>query len=156
MEQNIFSLLIQKKSYKKLETLLKLKKLKVFMPLSLQENLLFIFIKDSKLLFAFKDLWASKEFNQRFAKEISHFLNTQGHACGLDGLDGLDGLEILGYVPKDSLEKANFYTPIKKQAQFYRPSALGLFHNPIKDARLHECFEKARALIHYQRSFFEE
>ncbi|GAA8086838.1 hypothetical protein HpNP74_16270 [Helicobacter pylori] len=150
MEQNIFSLLIQKKSYKKLETLLKLKKLKVFMPLSLQENLLFIFIKDSKLLFAFKDLWASKEFNQRFAKEISHFLNTQGHACGLDGL------EILGYVPKDSLEKANFYAPIKKQAQFYRPSALGLFHNPIKDARLHECFEKARALIHYQRSFFEE
>ncbi len=153
MEQNIFSLLIQKKSYKKLETLLKLKKLKVFMPLSLQENLLFIFIKDSKLLFAFKDLWASKEFNQRFAKEISHFLNTQGHACGLDGLDGL---EILGYVPKDSLEKANFYAPIKKQAQFYRPIALGLFHNPIKDARLHECFEKARALIHYQRSFFEE
>ncbi|WRE90741.1 hypothetical protein KVD32_04055 [Helicobacter pylori] len=153
MEQNIFSLLIQKKSYKKLETLLKLKKLKVFMPLSLQENLLFIFIKDSKLLFAFKDLWASKEFNQRFAKEISHFLNTQGHAYGLDELDGL---EILGYVPKDSLEKANFYAPIKKQAQFYRPSALGLFHNPIKDAHLHECFEKARALIHYQRSFFEE
>ncbi|GAA8591310.1 hypothetical protein HpDR64_06940 [Helicobacter pylori] len=153
MEQNIFSLLIQKKSYKKLETLLKLKKLKVFMPLSLQENLLFIFIKDSKLFFAFKDLWASKEFNQRFAKEISHFLNTQGHACGLDELDGL---EILGYVPKDSLEKANFYAPIKKQAQFYRPNALGLFHNPIKDARLHECFEKARALIHYQRSFFEE
>ncbi|EQD88618.1 hypothetical protein HPSA50_0938 [Helicobacter pylori SouthAfrica50] len=37
MEQNIFSLLIQKKSYKKLETLLKLKKLKVFMPLSLQK-----------------------------------------------------------------------------------------------------------------------
>ncbi len=153
MEQNIFSLLIQKKSYKKLETLLKLKKLKVFMPLSLQENLLFIFIKDSKLLFAFKDLWASKEFNQRFAKEISYFLNTQGHAYGFDGLNGL---EILGYVPKDSLEKANFYAPIKKQARFYRPNALGLFHNPIKDARLHECFEKARALIHYQRSFFEE
>ncbi|MGL2602516.1 hypothetical protein ACQJ5U_00635 [Helicobacter pylori] len=153
MEQNIFSLLIQKKSYKKLETLLKLKKLKVFMPLSLQENLLFIFIKDSKLLFAFKDLWASKEFNQRFAKKISHFLNTQGHVCGLDEFSAL---EILGYVPKDSLEKANFYAPIKKQAQFYRPSALGLFHNPIKDARLHECFEKARALIHYQRSFFEE
>ncbi|WP_120981526.1 hypothetical protein [Helicobacter pylori] len=153
MEQNIFSLLIQKKSYKKLETLLKLKKLKVFMPLSLQENLLFIFIKDSKLLFAFKDLWASKEFNQRFAKEISHFLNTQGHAYGFDGLNGL---EILGYVPKDALEKANFYAPIKKRARFFRPGALGLFHNPIKDARLHECFEKARALIHYQRSFFEE
>ncbi|GHQ80765.1 hypothetical protein VN1236_10310 [Helicobacter pylori] len=153
MEQNIFSLLIQKKSYKELETLLKLKKLKVFMPLSLQENLLFIFIKDSKLLFAFKDLWASKEFNQRFAKEISHFLNTQGHAYGFDGLNGL---EILGYVPKDSLEKANFYAPIKKQDRFFRPSALGLFHNPIKDTRLHECFEKARALIHYQRSFFEE
>ncbi len=153
MEQNIFSLLIQKKSYKKLKTLLKLKKLKVFMPLSLQENLLFIFIKDSKLLFAFKDLWASKEFNQRFAKEISHFLNTQGHAYGFDGLNGL---EILGYVPKDSLEKANFYAPIKKQARFYRPNALGLFHNPIKDARLHECFEKARTLIRYQRSFFEE
>ncbi len=153
MEQNIFSLLIQKKSYKKLETLLKLKKLKVFMPLSLQENLLFIFIKDSKLLFAFKDLWASKEFNQRFAKEISHFLNVQGHAYGFDGLSGL---EILGYVPKDALEKANFYAPIKKQARFFRPSALGLFHNPIKDDRLHECFEKARALIHYQRSFFEK
>ncbi|MDU9788338.1 hypothetical protein [Helicobacter pylori] len=153
MEQNIFSLLVQKKSYKKLETLLKLKKLKVFMPLSLQENLLFIFIKDSKLLFAFKDLWASKEFNQRFAKEISHFLNTQGHAYGLDGLNGL---EILGYVPKDALKKANFYAPIKKQARFFRPSALGLFHNPIKDAHLHECFEKTRALIHYQRSFFEE
>ncbi len=153
MEQNIFSLLIQKKSYKKLETLLKLKKLKVFMPLSLQENLLFIFIKDSKLLFAFKDLWASKEFNQRFAKEISHFLNTQWHAYGFDGLNGL---EILGYVPKDSLEKANFYAPIKKQARFFRPNALGLFHNLIKDARLHECFEKARALIRYQRSFFEE
>ncbi|MFP6092298.1 hypothetical protein ACLGAB_05805 [Helicobacter pylori] len=153
MEQNIFSLLVQKKSYKKLETLLKLKKLKVFMPLSLQENLLFIFIKNSKLLFAFKDLWASKEFNQRFAKEISHFLNTQGHAYGFDGLNGL---EILGYVPKDALEKANFYAPIKKQARFFRPNALGLFHNPIKDARLHECFEKARALIHYQRSFFEE
>lgn len=115
MEQNIFSLLIQKKSYKKLETLLKLKKLKVFMPLSLQENLLFIFIKDSKLLFAFKDLWASKEFNQRFAKEISHFLNTQGHAYGLDELDAL---EILGYVPKDSLEKANFYAPIKNKPNF--------------------------------------
>ncbi len=153
MEQNIFSLLIQKKSYKKLETLLKLKKLKVFMPLSLQKNLLFIFIKDSKLLFAFKDLWACKEFNQRVAKEISHFLTTQGHACGLDGLDAL---EIVAYVPKDSLEKANFYAPVKKQAQFYRPSALGLFHNPIKDTRLHECFEKARSLIHYQRSFFEE
>ncbi|GAA8335988.1 hypothetical protein KH0074_00690 [Helicobacter pylori] len=153
MEQNIFSLLIQKKSYKKLETLLKLKKLKVFMPLSLQENLLFIFIKDSKLLFAFKDLWASKEFNQRFAKEISRFLNTQGHAYGFDEFSML---EILGYVPKDSLEKANFYAPIKKQARFFRPSALGLFHNPIKDAHLHECFEKARALIHYQRSFFEE
>ncbi|GAA8630018.1 hypothetical protein KYTH79_07720 [Helicobacter pylori] len=153
MEQNIFSLLIQKKSYKKLKTLLKLKKLKVFMPLSLQENLLFIFIKDSKLLFAFKDLWASKEFNQRFAKEISHFLNTQGHAYGFDGLNGL---EILGYVPKDSLEKANFYAPVKKQARFFRPNALGLFHNPIKDARLHECFEKVRALIRYQRSFFEE
>ncbi|WP_367693769.1 hypothetical protein [Helicobacter pylori] len=153
MEQNIFSLLIQKKSYKKLETLLKLKKLKVFMPLSLQENLLFIFIKDSKLLFAFKDIWASKEFNQRFAKEISHFLNTQGHAYGFDEFSTL---EILGYVPKDALKKANFYAPIKKQARFFRPSALGLFHNPIKDARLHECFEKARSLIHYQRSFFEE
>ncbi|MFA4821734.1 hypothetical protein VQW73_06325 [Helicobacter pylori] len=153
MEQNIFSLLIQKKSYKKLETLLKLKKLKVFMPLSLQENLLFIFIKDSKLLFAFKDLWASKDFNQRFAKEISHFLNTQGHAYGFDEFSAL---EILGYVPKDALKKANFYAPIKKQARFFRPSALGLFHNPIKDTRLHECFEKARTLIHYQRSFFEE
>ncbi len=117
MEQNIFSLLIQKKSYKKLETLLKLKKLKVFMPLSLQENLLFIFIKDSKLLFAFKDLWASKEFNQRFTKEISHFLNTQGHAYGFDGLNGL---EILGYVPKDALKKPIFMPPLKT-SPFFSP-----------------------------------
>ncbi|WP_104747918.1 hypothetical protein [Helicobacter cetorum] len=155
MEQNIFSLLVQKKSYnlKKLEALSKLKKLKVFLPLSLQENLAFIVIKETKLLFAFKDLWACKEFNQRFAKEISHFLATQGQAYGFNGLSDL---EIIAYVPKDLLEKANFYAPIKKQAQFYCPSALGVFHNPIKDTHLYECFEKVRSLIGYQRSFFEK
>ncbi|AFI06156.1 hypothetical protein [Helicobacter cetorum] len=155
MKQNIFSLLVQKKSYnlKKLETLSKLKRLKVFLPLSLQENLVFIVVKNNKLLFAFKELWACKEFNQQFVKEISHFLATQGHAYGFSGL-GL--LEIQAYVPKDLLEKADFYAPIKKQAQFYYPSALGVFHNPIKDTHLYECFEKVRSLIGYQRSFFEK
>nr|WP_043902671.1 hypothetical protein [Helicobacter cetorum] len=152
MEQNIFSLLVKKKScrLKKLEEFSKLKRLKVLLPLSLQENLKVVAIKDDKLLFAFESIWACKEFNKEHSKRVGRFLKEN-----VQMLELRTDLEIIGYVPKDSLEKADFNAPIKNLNQFYCPSALGNFHNSIQDETLHALFEKARSLIGYQRRLFE-
>ncbi|PAF48034.1 hypothetical protein BKH46_01615 [Helicobacter sp. 12S02634-8] len=140
--QDIISIIKNKPYFKKLKTLDRLDRLKLFLPLEMRKALLYITCKNNQLLFAFSHPSYANEFNH-----YNHTLIKQSLKTYADLFPQIDHeIQIRAFVPRNILAHFNDSNrPIDDSS--YTEHAKGEFKNLAKTDSLKHRFESIRAII---------
>ncbi|CBG39942.1 hypothetical protein [Helicobacter mustelae] len=119
-----------------------LEKIKIFLSKTMKDSLLFIHLKQNRLLMAFDNPIICNEFNKYHTKKLAQDLKCYQEVFGFLPED----LKICGYVP---LNKLKSYTREEEPifiTSFHEP-ARGHFINHATTPSLHAKFEALRQVI---------
>ena len=141
--QTIISNILKLPTFTKLKQQNEIAKLKITLPLSIKNSLLFVIPRNHQLLFAFKNQVICNEFNRYHTKKLLDFI--QNNSTLFPSLLQVSGVK--GYVPHQYL---NFHFQTQKIfiAPAYPERSFGIFTNHCEpNSNLFKLFEEIRSII---------